>query len=151
MSPSPAARRAAVVLLVLAVAAQFLVLYAPRVPPVPGGEVTGLDKFVHAAVFAAVTLAAMRAGLPPAPVIGYGLIHAVVSELVQHLALPGRSGDPLDVLADVAGVAVGVWLATRVLPVGGLGRAALRRGGRGRTGPGRKGPDRSARRRNRRR
>ncbi|MHB1064848.1 MAG: VanZ family protein [Georgenia sp.] len=151
MSTSPAARRAAAALLVLAVAAQLVVLYAPRVPPLPGSAVTGLDKLVHAAVFAAVTVAAVRAGLPPAPVVGYGLVHAVVSELVQHLVLSGRSGDPLDVLADVAGVAVGVWLATRVLPAGGLGRAVLRRGGRGRTGPGRRGPDRSARRRTRRR
>ena len=36
------------------------------------------------------------------------LLHAVVSELVQHFAYVGRTGDPVDVLADWVGVAVGV-------------------------------------------
>ena len=39
--------------------------------------------------------------------------HALVSELAQHLLLPGRSGDPWDFAADLAGVV----LATGALAV----------------------------------
>jgi VanZ family protein len=48
---------------------------------------------------------------------GLGLVaaYAVVSELIQGFALPGRSGDPLDVVADLAGVAAGWLLARRLL------------------------------------
>ena len=46
--------------------------------------------------------------------------HAVVSELVQHWLLPHRSGDAADVLADLAGVALGV-LAGRLLGAGIMG------------------------------
>jgi len=33
-------------------------------------------------------------------------VHAVVSELVQHYLLAGRSGDPSDSVADLAGVLI---------------------------------------------
>ncbi len=125
MSTSPPARSAWTAAGAVALLVQLAVLYAPRVPPVPGAEVAGLDKLVHAAVFAAVTFTALRAGLRPALVVGVGLAHAVVSEVLQHAVLPGRSGDPVDVLADVVGVALGAWLA------------ALTASGRGRTGRGR--------------
>ena len=42
-------------------------------------------------------------------------LHAPVSELVQHVALPGRSGDAWDAVLDL----VGVGLAAAVLVVGG--------------------------------
>lgn len=136
VTTSPARRRLAVVALVLALLVQLAVLYAPSVPPVPGTQTPGLDKVVHAAVFAAVTAAALAAGLALVPVVAVGLAHAVVSELLQHLALPGRSGDPLDVLADAVGVVLGAWLA----------RVLIRRAGPGRSGPGRRGPGPSSRR-----
>jgi hypothetical protein len=47
-------------------------------------------------------------------VTGVFAAHAVVSELVQHLFYARRTGDPLDVLADWAGVALG-WGAARML------------------------------------
>jgi hypothetical protein len=40
------------------------------------------------------------------------VLNAAVSELVQHYWLSQRSGDVFDAVADVAGVALGVWLAT---------------------------------------
>lgn len=125
MVTSSRTRRAWSVAGVVALVAQLVVLYAPRVPPVPGTEVAGLDKLVHVAVFAAVAFTALRAGLRPALVVGVCLVHAVASEVVQQAVLPGRSGDPVDVLADVAGVALGTWLA------------AVTASGRRRTGPGR--------------
>lgn len=136
VTPSPARRRLAVVALVLALLVQLAVLYAPSVPPVTGTQIPGVDKLVHAAVFAAVTAAALAAGLPFVPVVAVGLAHAVVSELLQHLALPARSGDPLDVLADAVGVVLGARLA----------QVLLRRAGPGRSDPGRRGPGPSSRR-----
>lgn len=110
-------RRAWVVALVLALAVQLVVLYAPAVPDVPGTGVPGADKVVHAAVFAAVTLAALRAGLSGWVVAAYGLAHAGVSEALQHVLLAGRTGDGGDVAADVAGVVAGLlaawWLSRR--------------------------------------
>ena len=99
-------RAAAAVALVV----QVLVLYAPEVPAAPIG-VPGADKVAHLAVFAAVTLTALRAGIAPAPVLGLGVVHAVLSEVIQHALLPGRSGDPADAVADVLGVLAGVVLA----------------------------------------
>ena len=128
MPPSPARptagttvaaprRRAWVGALVLALAVQLVVLYAPAVPDVPGTGVPGADKVVHAAVFAAVTLAALRAGLSGWVVAAYGLAHAGVSEALQHVLLAGRTGDGADVVADVAGVVAGLlaawWLSRR--------------------------------------
>jgi hypothetical protein len=41
--------------------------------------------------------------------------HAVVSEVIQHLWYRHRTGDPLDVLADWAGIAAGVLLLRLIL------------------------------------
>jgi len=65
------------------------------------------------------------------------LAHAPVSELVQHVGYPGRTGDPADVLADAAGVLVGVGLAWAVLQRGNGGQALPPVGT---TGPGPSGP-----------
>ncbi len=48
--------------------------------------------------------------------------HAVVSEIVQHVAYADRRGDPLDLLADWSGVAVGGLLAGLGLTYDRLGR-----------------------------
>ena len=64
---------------------------------------------------AVAATARARFGASPrvlAAVAGY----AVVSELVQALLLARRSGDPLDVVADLLGAALGWWLAGRLLP-----------------------------------
>lgn len=102
-------------LLLLAVAVQLVVLYAPGAPG--AAAFPGADKLGHAAVFGAVVLTGLRAGLPPRWVVGLSLLHAPVSEAVQLAALPGRAGDWTDVVADVVGVALGV-LAHRFLARG---------------------------------
>jgi hypothetical protein len=61
---------------------------------------------VHAVIFGMVLGAAARARLPILPVGVLLAVHAVVSELVQHYLLAGRSGDPTDSIADLAGVAI---------------------------------------------
>jgi VanZ family protein len=111
-------------LLALAVVVQLVVLYAPRAPST--GPVPGVDKLVHATVFAAVAWAAVRCGFARPLVAAVLAAHAVLSELVQAGLLPGRSGDPLDVVADVAGVVL-VLLLTRGgragVPADGSGRS----------------------------
>lgn len=100
----------------LAVAVQVVVLYAPEAPgppsPIPHG-----DKVVHAMVFA---LPVLVAGLGRRGwwhlVALLCALHAPVSEIIQHVVLPHRSGDPWDVAADLAGVgaaSIGVLLVVR--------------------------------------
>lgn len=92
-------------------------------PLSPGGiGLPGLDKAVHLLLFAATVFTAGRV-LAPARrfpigwVVVAALVHALVVELVQHAAIPGRSGDPLDVLFDVVGIALGLglWAGERML------------------------------------
>jgi hypothetical protein len=128
MSPT-ALRRTRYLVLAAALLVQLVVLYVPRVPDVGAVAVPHGDKIVHAAVFAAVTFAGLRAALSPALVLGFGAAHAALSEVLQHLVLPGRSGDPVDVVADLAGVALGAlavrWLTARERrPAVGQGRRA---------------------------
>jgi hypothetical protein len=96
------------VALVVALVLQLISLYLPRAPA--GPQVTGLDKVVHVCIFAAPALAALMAGVSAPWALGILAVHAPLSELVQHFALPERSGDVLDVMADFAGIAFG-WLA----------------------------------------
>ena len=86
----------------------LVVLFAPTAPAGPAG-VVGLDKVVHAALFVALAATSrwqfggrLRVFLL---VAGY----AVLSELLQQLVLPHRSGDPYDAVADLCGATVG-WL-----------------------------------------
>ena len=86
-------------------AVQLIVVYAPQGPG--GPQIAGLDKLVHLVIFALPVLAALMAGLRAPWVLGILAVHAPVSELVQHFALPRRTGDLLDMVADLAGVALG--------------------------------------------
>lgn len=102
-------------LLAAAVVLQLVVLYAPRAPSTDQVPLVGpfVDKAVHLAVFALVAWTGRRAGVRVRLLAALLLAHAVVSELLQHWVLPGRSGDPLDAVADAAGVLVGLLLAAR--------------------------------------
>lgn len=111
-SPPPVVRRtatvAAVTVAAVTVAVHVAVLYWPVVSVT--GPVSWTDKVVHVLVFAiptyAVGLVLHRASVA---VLAF-LVHAPLSELVQHLALPNRSGDLSDVVVDVVGVAVAAGL-----------------------------------------
>jgi VanZ family protein len=89
----------------VALVAQLIAVYAPRVPA--GPPVNGLDKVVHVVIFALPVLAGLMAGVRVLWVLAVFALHAPASELIQHFALPHRSGDVFDVLADLAGVALG--------------------------------------------
>ena len=74
------------------------------------GGVPHLDKVAHAVVFGAVLWAGRRAGISDRLLVPLLLAHALVSEALQAWLLPGRSGDPADVVADVAGVVLAALL-----------------------------------------
>lgn len=90
---------------IVVVGAHLLALYWPRIEVT--GPVSWSDKVAHVVLFGmpVVMLGSVleRAGA----VMGVFAIHAPVSELIQSAVLPGRSGDLRDMLADLAGVALG--------------------------------------------
>lgn len=111
----------------LALAVNLLVLYAPD-HGAPSVATPGLDKVVHAVIFAAPAVTGLFAGLRPAWFVPALLAHAIASEIVQHVLLANRQGDPWDVVADVVGVLLG-WA---VAQPGGLSAVVRRPSGRGR-------------------
>lgn len=115
-------RRALGALFALALVAQLVALYWPSPPRV--GGLPGVDKLVHATIFLAPALLGVLAGIRPVVLAPLLIAHALVSEVVQHVALPGRGGDPWDAVADIVGVAVGLAIGSALLL-----RAGGRRGG----------------------
>lgn len=93
----------------LALLVQFWALYAPKAP----GIQTGLpvDKVVHFGLFAMVTWLGVRAGIPAKWAVLLMVVQAAASELTQSVFLAQRGGDWWDFAADLAGIAVGAWLA----------------------------------------
>lgn len=89
----------------VALGVQLVALYVPDVAR--GPEVPGLDKVIHAAIFAAPALAALMVGVRARWALGALVAHAPISELIQTLALSHREGDLFDVLADIGGVLLG--------------------------------------------
>jgi VanZ family protein len=72
------------------------------------------DKVVHCALFALLAATTRcRFGGAPA-LLGAVAAYAVLSEVAQAVLLPNRSGDVLDLLADLAGALLG-WLLARWL------------------------------------
>ncbi len=75
------------------------------------------DKAVHALIFLALTVAGRWAGVPWRT-LAIGLAaYAAVTEILQAVLPIHRDGDPRDVVADMVGIALGLflsWLAVRV-------------------------------------
>ncbi|MFD3400419.1 VanZ family protein [Kribbella sp. NPDC058693] len=97
---------------VAAVALQLYGVYSPREAG-PHVGIPQIDKVAHAFLFAAVAFTGLKVGVPARWLLGALAANAIVSELVQHWLLPQRDGDPLDALADLAGVAIGAWIGFR--------------------------------------
>ena len=107
---------------VVAVLLQLWGLYRVAGPPQPSWFRFG-DKVEHAVGFVLpVLLILLAAALHGRPgwrwpgrrtslvVVAIFAAHAVVSEVIQHVWYRYRTGDPLDVLADWVGIAVGFFL-----------------------------------------
>lgn len=88
-----------------AVLVHLVVVYAPQAPGAPSA--LPVDKVVHVLVFALVVATGRWAGLPAWVLIPSVAAHAPISEIVQSLWLPNRSGDLWDVVADLTGVGLG--------------------------------------------
>lgn len=99
---------------VATIALQLVVLYLPQAPSSAEVSVPGADKAVHLLVFALVMFTGLLAGLPARWLVLVLAVHAVLSEVVQHVLLPGRTGDPLDAVADLGGIALGWYVASMV-------------------------------------
>ena len=113
-SPAGRAGRPVVVgLLVLSVVVQLVVLYSPE----GGGPALfpQVDKVVHLLVFLVPVALAVVAGFRRGAVVAVFAAQAVLSEVVQATVLPNRSGDVVDAVADLTGVALGVLVGTAVL------------------------------------
>ncbi len=105
------------------VAAMLVALWAPT--PRGGGFLPpGSDKVVHALLFAVLTVLARLRGASPGRALVEAAVLAVVSEVGQALAddvlfgplgLPpaGRTADPWDAMADLAGAAMGLGVVRR--------------------------------------
>ncbi|MGY1725277.1 VanZ family protein [Blastococcus sp. SYSU DS0533] len=88
----------------LLLSAVVLFLPASGVPTAPPGT----DKVVHLLVFAALAVTGRWAGVPRVPLGSALLAYALGSELVQGLTPIGRTMSVPDVVADVAGMVLGL-------------------------------------------
>ena len=100
-------------LLGLAVVAQLVVLYSPDGGGAP--LFPQADTAVHLLVVLVPVALAVLAGFRRRVVLAVFGAQAVLSEVVQAVLLPHRSGDPWDVVADLTGVALGVLVGTALL------------------------------------
>jgi hypothetical protein len=98
----------------VAVLVSLAVLFAPAsdVPHAP----VGVDKLVHASLFAALALTGGWAGISRVVLVPVLVLYGAASEVIQGLI--GRDAAVGDWLADVVGVLLGLlawlWLARRV-------------------------------------
>jgi hypothetical protein len=101
-----------------AVLVSLVVLFTPAsgVPFAP----PGVDKVVHAGLFALLAGTGRWAGARSGPLAVLLVLYAGVSEVVQHVTPLNRTGSAADWLADVAGLLLGlvIWagLARRGTP-----------------------------------
>lgn len=100
------------ILAAFAVIGHLLALYLPGSPE-PSFDLPGADKIVHVLLFGVPVWLIGRLTGRVWLVAGIFAAHAVVSELIQYWFIPYRSGDPLDLLADLSGIGVAVWLLRR--------------------------------------
>jgi VanZ family protein len=84
----------------------LVVLFTPAsgVPWAP----PGVDKLVHAVLFAALAVTGRWAGAGLRRLAVLLVVYAVVSEVVQAWIPLDRTGSPADVLADVVGLLLGL-------------------------------------------
>ncbi|MFT4218607.1 MAG: hypothetical protein QM619_15675 [Micropruina sp.] len=90
----------------LALIAHFCGLYLPAEPDA-SQWFPNSDKVLHFLGFGIPSTLAVLLTLRWLPIAVFAA-HAVVSEIAQGMLLPGRDGDPMDVLADITGVLVSV-------------------------------------------
>ena len=98
--------------LLVALVLQAVGLYSASMPG-PDVGVPGVDKVGHLMAFAVPAGLAWLLGARW--VVVALVVHALVSEPVQAWVAPLRQPDPLDALADLVGIALGVAVARALL------------------------------------
>ncbi len=101
----PTQRRLAFYAALAATAIVTALLLFP-LPVDPGRTVKGADKWAHALLFAGLAGCWAWAGWSPRRIMIAGVLFAVATECLQHVARTRRHGDVLDALADIAGVSL---------------------------------------------
>jgi len=89
-----------------------------------GGWDTILRKGAHMTEYAVLGLLLLRALGRELPAFALGIAYAITDEIHQHF-VRGRHASPVDVLIDTAGVAIGIFLLSRLFetrPVPGTGQ-----------------------------
>ena len=79
------------------------------VPPFPGA-----DKVVHCVLYFGLGTLLQVALRKRAIVLFVGVTYGILDEIHQ-LYVPGRSCDPLDMVADGVGIAIGLFITERIL------------------------------------
>src|SRR6476619_2235997 len=85
---------------------------------------TILRKGAHMTEYAILGLLLLRAVGREVPAFALGIAYAITDEIHQHF-VRGRHASPIDVLIDTAGVAIGIFLISRLFetrPVPGTGQ-----------------------------
>jgi VanZ family protein len=85
---------------------------------------TILRKGAHMTEYAILGLLLLRAVGRELPAFALGIAYAITDEIHQHF-VRGRHASPIDVLIDTAGVAIGIFLVSRLFqtrPVPGTGQ-----------------------------
>ena len=85
-------------------------LFVPRAPAPP--PVPEFDKLVHGGLFLLLAVTTRWRFGPRLGLLATVAAYGVLSEIVQAVLLPDRSGDPFDALADATGALLG-WLLAR--------------------------------------
>ncbi|QCB52958.1 VanZ family protein [Rhodococcus sp. PAMC28707] len=100
--------------LALALLVAMIILFTPA-SGVPSGF-THSDKIVHFTLFFALAYTSRIAAVSALRTVLWTTTFAIASEILQAVLPLGRSGSLLDTAFDVAGAAVGVLVATRIVP-----------------------------------
>lgn len=101
--------------LAVSMVAALIILFTPA-SGVPSGFEHS-DKIIHGTLFAALAYSSRFAAISVKRTAVWTVGFAVVSEILQAVLPLGRSGSALDALFDVIGVAAGLLIATRFVPV----------------------------------
>ena len=80
-------------------------------PPGPDTGIPAGDKLAHLVIFAALTALSLWCGVAVRRTLLLVALYAVATEVVQGLAVSGRSASVLDLVADAAGIttAAALW------------------------------------------
>ncbi|WP_278315375.1 VanZ family protein [Lolliginicoccus levis] len=105
-----------IVVRALPLLASFVVVCVMLFSPAPetSSAIPHLDKAIHAGMFVALAVASRFARIPVMASLGWLLLFAVASEVLQGALPIDRSPDPIDAVADAFGAIMGILLYNKL-------------------------------------